>query len=76
MANPYLRAIFVYEKFLKIKVFFRVTLIVLLNLFVHPNQVTSLIIYLLKFHLLLLNYTCLCYKDLQKNACKSKIARW
>ena len=75
MANPYLRAIFVCEKFLKIKVFlFRVTLIVLLNLFVHPNQVTSFIIYLLKFHLLLLNYTCLCHKDLQKIARKSKIA--
>ena len=31
---------------------FTVTLIVLLDLFIHPNQGTSFIIYLLKFHLL------------------------
>ena len=53
-----------------------VTLIVLLDLFIHPNQGTSFIIYLLKFHLLLLNYTCLCLEDLQKITRKSKITRW
>ena len=55
---------------------FTVKLIVLLDLFIHPNQGTSFIIYLLKFHLLPLNYTCLCLKDLEKIARKSKIARW